>query len=375
MRIPAFMPLAATLAVGSLILAPAAFSQESAESSSPAASLTVNVAKPETLMWPVTIPTSGRLAAWHEAVIAAEAGGMKIIDVKADVGATVKKGDLLVQFSPETANATLQQQQAAVEAAEATLEQATANADRARGLTGSGALSQQQTTEYLITERKAKADLSSAQAALASAQLTLDRTKIYAVDDGIISERMASLGDVVTAGEELFKLIRQNRIEWQAELPVKRVADVRTGTIAVIPTPFGDVRGEVRLISPTTSTDNGRVKVYVALHPDEDVPQPKVGILVSGYFEFDQTEALAVASTAVVLRDGFSYVFTVNEGDTPTVTRKRVETGRRQDDRVEILSGIEKSDDVVISGGTFLADGSVVRVAETIDAAVTEQVK
>ncbi len=375
MRIPAFMPLAAALAMGSLVLAPAAFSQESTESSSPAASLTVNVARPETLMWPVTIPASGRLAAWHEAVIAAEAGGMKIIDVTADVGATVKKGDLLVQFSPETANAELQQQQAAVEAAEATLEQATANADRARGLTGSGALSQQQTTEYLITERKAKADLSSAQAALSSAQLTLDRTKIYAVDDGIISERMASLGDVVTAGEELFKLIRQNRIEWQAELPVKRLADVRTGTIAVIPTPFGDVRGEVRLISPTTSTDNGRVKVYVALHPDEDVPQPKVGILVSGYFEFDQTEALTVASTAVVLRDGFSYVFTVNQGDTPTVTRKRVETGRRQDDRVEILSGIEKSDDVVISGGTFLADGSVVRVAETIDAAVTEQVK
>lgn len=374
MRTLPLIPVAVAIAMGSLNLAPA-WSQETTAGNSQAASLTVNVAGPERLMWPVTIPTSGRLAAWHEAMIAAEVGGLKIIDVNADVGAAVKKGDLLVEFDPDTAKAELQQQQAAVEAAEATLEQATANADRARGLTGSGALSQQQTTEYLITERKSKADLSSAQAALASAQLTLDRTKIYAVDDGVISERMASLGDVVSAGEELFKLIRQNRIEWQAELPVKRLADVKVGTTAVIPTPFGEVRGEVRLISPTTSTDNGRVKVYVALHPDKDVPQPKVGILVSGYLEFDQTEALTVASTAVVLRDGFSYVFTVNQGEKPTVTRKRVETGRRQNDRVEILSGIEKTDSVVTSGGTFLADGSIVRVVETTDASVTEQQK
>ncbi|MBP1861479.1 efflux RND transporter periplasmic adaptor subunit [Rhizobium herbae] len=376
MRRFTFLPVVTALALTSnLALSVTARSQEVEQKGAQAAALTVSIARPEVSLWPVTIPASGRLAAWHEAIIAAEVSGQRIIDVRADVGTSVKKGDLLVQFAPETAQAELEQQQASVEQAEADLDQATANADRARGLTGSGALSSQQTTEYLITERKAKAELSSAKAALTSAQLTLDRTKIYAIDDGVISERSASLGKVVTAGDELFKLIRQNRVEWQAELPLKRLADVKEGTKAVIPTPVGEVKGKVRLIAPTTSTDNGRVTVYVALYPDAGMPQPKTGILVSGYFEFDRTEALTVPATAVVMRDGFSYVFILNDADQPTVARKRVQTGRRQDDRVEIVTGIEKADKVVTSGGAFLADGSAVRVSEGTETAKTEETK
>jgi RND family efflux transporter MFP subunit len=372
MRKLSLFSFATMLAIGSsLALSLTAWSQESAQTTDKAAALTVTIVKPETALWPVIIPASGRLAAWQEATIAAEVSGMKVTDVKADVGSFVKKGDLLVQFAPESAQADLEQQQASVEKAEAELDQATADADRARGLTGTGALSSQQITEYLITERKSKADLSSAKAALTSAQLTLNRTKVYAVDDGVISERTASLGDVVTAGSELFKLIRQNRIEWKAELPFTRLRDVKEGTKAVIPTPLGEVHGEVRLVSPTLSTDNGRVIVYVNLHPEAGMPSPKIGILASGYFEFNQTEALSVPSTAVVLKDGFTYVFILN-ADKQTVARKRVEIGRRNDDRVEIVSGLEKTDDVVASGGVFLADGSIVRVQDSTDASKTE---
>lgn len=352
-----------------------AWSQETQETMAKAAALTVNVAKPEVLVWPVRIPASGRLAAWHEATLAAEVSGMKIIEVNAEVGSTVKKGDLLVKFAAESAQAALEQQQAAVEKAEADLDQATADADRARGLTDSGALSKQQTTEYLITERKAKATLFSEKAALEAAQLTLNQTKVYAVDDGVISSRTASLGDVVTAGEELFKLIRQNRIEWKAELPIKRLFDVKEGTRALIPTPIGDVHGEVRLVAPTASTDNGRVIVYVSLHPEADMPQPKTGMLVSGYFELDQTDALTVPAAAVTLKDGFSYVFVLNPNDQTSVMRKRVEIGRRQDDRVEIMSGVEKTDQVVMSGGAFLADGSTVRVEALGASAEKEEAK
>ncbi|MES4993540.1 efflux RND transporter periplasmic adaptor subunit [Agrobacterium radiobacter] len=350
-------------------------SEDAEQSSTQAAALTVAVAAPQTLGWPVTIPASGRFAAWHEAVIAVEVSGLKIADVRADVGTEVKKGDLLVQFDAATSQADLEQQQANVEKQEAALDQAVADADRARGLTGSGALSKQQTTEYLISERKAKADVLSAKAALASSQLTLDRTKVYAVDDGVISARSASLGNVVNAGDELFKLIRQNRVEWQAELPIKRLADVKEGTKAVIPTPDGDIGGEVRLVSPTTSTNNGRVTVYVTLRPHAGMQTPKTGILASGYFEFDHTDALTVPATAVTLRDGFSYVFILNEAEKVTVVRRRVETGRRDSGRVEIVSGISKADQVVVSGGAFLADGSVVRVSDGAEIANKEQEK
>lgn len=329
------------------------------------AALTVEVAAPETLSWSETLTTNGRLEAWQEAVIAAEISGQTIVDVKVDVGATVKKGDVLATLSRETIENAITQQEAAVLSAEAALDQARADADRVRELTatGSGAISKQETTQYLVAERKAEADLASAKAALSSSQLDLARTEIHAPDDGVIASRSAALGAVTASGTELFRLIRQNRIEWQAEVPLRQLARVAVGTKVEIPTPAnGTVPGEVRLISPTASETTGRVLVYVSVTPPEGAPTPKVGMMISGRFVFGQSDALTVPATAITLRDGLSYVFVLDGAD--KVTRKRVETGRRQDDRVEITTGITATDQVVQAGGAFLTEGATVTVAK-----------
>ncbi|MTH80120.1 efflux RND transporter periplasmic adaptor subunit [Paracoccus aestuariivivens] len=349
--------LALSLATG------AAGAQETTQSS-PA--LSVEIASPESQIWPVRLETNGRMQAWHEALIAAETGGQRIESVNGDVGSVVNKGDVLAQLSTDTLKNTIIQQEATVLSAEAALEQAKADADRARTLRSghSTAISDQQVTEYLVTERKADADLASAKAALASTQLDLERTTILAPDDGVISSRSASMGNVVASGTELFRLIRQSRIEWQAEVPIRFLGHIKEGTEVAIPTPIGtEVLGKVRLISPTASETTGRVIVYCAMTPPADAPMPKIGMMVSGHFNLGDTEALTVPASATSMRDGFIYVFVVNEGAEPTtVTRKRVEIGRRNDDRVEILSGIEVTDQIVQAGGAFLSEGSVVNV-------------
>lgn len=331
------------------------------------AALSVELAQPQRLTWPVTLETNGRLAAWHEATIASLLGDQRIEAVNADVGSVVHKGDLLVQLSTETLENTIVQQEATVLSAEAALDQARADADRARSLLGAGqasAISKQQAQEYYVAERQAEADLASANASLASSRLDLDRTRIVAPDDGVISSRSATLGTVVSSGTELFRLIRQSRVEWQAEVPLRFLRDVRVGTPVEIPTPDGaTVPGTVRLIAPSASETTGRVIVYVALTPPASAPMPRTGMLVSGRFDLGRTEALTVPATATSMRDGFTYVFALEDGSSPTtVTRKRVETGRRIDDRVEITAGIADSDRIVQAGGAFLSEGSVVHV-------------
>lgn len=346
------------------LLPPAVVAQESGTS----AALTVELAKPERLIWPVKLEVNGRLQPWHEAVIAAETSGQRIETVNVDVGSVVKKGDVLAQLSPEILQNTIVQQEAAVLSAEAALDQAKADADRARSLSTvqSGALSAQQASEYYVAERKAEAELASAKAALSSSKLDLDRTTIIAPDDGIISSRSAAMGAVVSAGTELFRLIRQNRIEWQAEVPLRFLPGIEIGARVTIPTPFGtDVPGEVRLISPVASETTGRVIVYVSLTPPEGAPMPRTGMMVTGRFDLGETDALTVPAAATSMRDGFTYVFALEEGSDPTrVMRKRVETGRRVDDRVEITSGLTGGEQVVQAGGAFLSEGSVVRVVE-----------
>jgi len=345
----------------------------------PAPALTVATVTPEVQIWAETQPASGRLEPWQQSVISAEINGQHIIEMNVDTGSQVQKGDVLARLSSETIENNIRQQEAAVESARAALDQASGDSARARGLTASGAISEQQITSYLVTERRAQADLASAEAALAYSMIDLDRTSINAIDDGLISSRSAALGDVVSAGTQLFTLIRQNRIEWQAEVPQRRLDGIENGTRAVIPTPFGDVQGQVRLVEPTSSGTSGRVKTYVALDIPEGARAPQTGVLVSGYFHLGESEALTLPTSAISLRDGFTYVFTLNGTNPETVSRNRVTTGRQKGEHVEILTGLNADADVVEAGGAFLAHGSIVHVApsltasaETVDQEITE---
>ncbi len=338
-----------------------------AEAQQSAAALTVSVTEPQTAIWPVEVRANGWLTAWQEVVISAQVGGQMIETVNADVGETLNKDEVLTAFSRRSLQNDIQQLEVLLESARASLELASADADRARKLSSDSAISQQQAAEYLSTERKAKADVSSAEAQLASAQLDLDHTVVKAVTGGVVLSRNAAVGDVVSAGAELFRLVRDGRVEWQAEVPLNQLRNIEVGTPVSVPTPLGDISGKVRRISPSVSESNGRVIVYVALTPPDEMVQPKTGIMISGVFKVGEREALSVPSSAVVMQDGFSYVFMLEEGETTKVSRSRVETGRRQDDQVEIISDLPPDAQVVRAGGAFLSDGSVVRISAADD--------
>ena len=323
-----------------------------------AAALTIAVAKPAERQWPEAIPASGWLKPWHEAVIAAEIGGLRVTDVLADVGSIVSKNQPLARLADETLRAELRKEEAVLASAKADLAKARASADRARKVQGSGALSEEKITEYLIAEQTAIAGVESAEASLESQKIKLAQATILAPDDGLITARSVQLGAVVSSGTELFRLVRQQRVEWQAEVSARYLPRIKEGLTATIVSPEGRrVKGTVRLVGPTVSTDTGRVLAYVAL-PAET--HPPIGLYVTGQIELATTQAIAVPETALVMRDGIAYVFTVDADR--RASRVRVETGRRSGSEVEILSGLDLWADVVTSGGAFLSDRALVRV-------------
>ncbi len=351
--------LAAIVACGFGVV-PAAEAQQSTQQSdtSSSSALTVRTVQPQLMQWAQSVPASGWLKAWHEAKIDAEIGGYRITDVLVDVGSVVTKGEVLAHLSQDAVLADLHKQEAAVAKAAADLAKAKTDADRARKVTGTGALSEQQINEYIITEQTAESSLASEQAALESEKIKLDQTVIRAVDDGLISSRSATLGAVVSSGTELFTLIRQQRVEWQAEVAARDLASVHAGLGAHIDVPNGTrIEGKVRLVSPTVDTDTGRSIIYVEL-PVGHIA--RVGLFASGGIDLATTAALTVPETALVFRDGLNYVFTV-DGDRKA-NRILVEVGRRQQDRVEITFGLAADANVIEAGGAFLSDGVQVDV-------------
>jgi RND family efflux transporter MFP subunit len=321
--------------------------------------MTVKVATPVDVEWPQIIKTSGPIAAWQEAVVGAEIGGYRVSEVNVDVGDKVAKGQVLAKLADDSVLADMRKQEAAVAQAKASLKQAQANAARARKVKGSGALSEQQIEEYLIAEETSAANLASAEADLQNTKITLEKTNIRASDDGVITSRSATLGTVVSSGSELFRLLRQNRVEWDAEVNAQQLAVIKPEQKAVITLAGGQqIEGRVRVASPTLNATTGRAAVYVRL----DDPAASAGSFANGDIEIGSQKALTVPQSAVVLRDGRSYVFTLNNDN--TVARRVVTTGRYRESRIEILGGIDAAMRVVESGGAFLSEGSPITVAQ-----------
>ncbi len=325
--------------------------------------LTVSTAKAQLLQLPQTLAANGDIAAWQEASIGSEANGLRLTDVLVNVGDSVRAGQVLARFSEDTVQADLAQSRAALLEAQATLAEAASNAERARTLSNTGALSTQQINQYQTAEQTAKARVAAAEAALVAQKLRLKFTQLLAPDDGVISARTATVGAVVANGTELFRMIRRGRLEWRAEVTASELARIRTGTAVTLQAANGTrLTGKVRMIGPTVNPQNRSALVYVDLAPaPAGEAAAKAGMFARGEFALGSGQGLTVAQQAVVVRDGFSYVFRVNPDG--RVSQLKVKTGRYLQDRVEVVDGVSLDAELVVAGAGFLNDGDLVRVA------------
>lgn len=327
--------------------------------------LTVTVAKPEDTELVVKLPANGNIAAWQEASVGSEANGLRLAEVRVNVGDVVKKGQVLATFAPESVQADLAQSKAALAEAQATAADAAGNAARARTLQTTGALSQQQINQYLTAEQTAKAKVEAAKAVLAAQQVRIGNTRVLAPDDGVVSSRTATVGSVVNAGTELFRLIRQGRLEWRAEVTASELGRLAVGTPAVVTGASGaQVRGTVRSMAPTVDPQTRNALVYVDLPGAMDGKSSlKAGMFASGDFELGRNQARTVPQASIVPRDGFNHVLVLQPDQ--RVRALKVETGRRVGDRVEIKTELPADAKVVVQGAGFLNDGDLVRVVES----------
>ena len=351
---------AALLAAGALTLSVRA-ADDQAASAAPKPALTVNVTQPQPAALPVRVNANGNIAAWQEASVGTEANGLRLAEVRVNVGDVVKRGQVLATFAPDTMNADVAQIRAAVAEAEATLAEAAANAQRARGLQATGALSEAAINQYLTAERTAKARLDAQRAMAQMQQLRLKQTQVLAPDNGIISARSATVGAVLPAGQELFRMIRQGRLEWRAEVAANDMGSLKPGMPALVTAGSGPaIQGTVRMVAPTVDPQTRNGIVYVDLPSAAASGAARAGMFARGEFEVGNGAGLTLPQSAVLLRDGFSYVLRV--GPDSRLTQLKVGTGRRVGDRIEITSGIDASVRVVAAGGGFLGDGDTVRV-------------
>ena len=342
-----------------------------ANSAEQKAALTVTVVQPEQQNWKQSFTANGNIAAWQEVVIGSELSGQRLTRVNVNVGDEVKRGQVLAEINSETIRADLAAAQASYAEAQAVLADAITNNKRIQQLKNTGAISAQESTQYQTSQATAQARLDAAKAQIKSNQLRLAQTQVVSPDNGVISARTATVGSLAQTGQELFRLIRDHRLEWRAEVTTSDLYKLKQGMNARIfsPDPAQPaITGKVRIIAPVIDPQTRYGLVYVDLPATQAF---RMGMFVKGEFDLGEKPALTIPQTALLLRDGFSYVFIVDQNN--RVTQQKVTVGRRLADRVEILD-LPANVKLVASGTGFLADGDLVTVAKDIpDTPLTKQ--
>jgi HlyD family secretion protein len=358
---------------------------ERLEAAKPVAAPTITVSKVSRETFIETAVVSGSLVPREEILVSPEVEGLRVLELLADEGDKVTKGEVLARLVAEQlnaqiaqndanlarSNAAIAQAQSQIVQADAQSKEAAAQLERAVPLKQSGYLSGSTYDQRESSARTTAAQLIAAQDGLKAAiaekeQVEAQRrellwrrsnTDVTSPADGIISRRMARIGAMASAaGEPMFRIIQNGQIELDAEIVETELKNVRVGQKAVVSVPqFGEFDGKVRLVSPEVDklTRLGRVKIFLGVNP-----VLRIGSFANGRIETATSRGLAVPASAVAFDHDLISVQVVKNN---TVKKHNVKIGLVANDLIEVVEGLDEGDLVVTRAGTFLKDGDVVR--------------
>lgn len=305
---------------------------------------------------------SGPVSAVEEMQLGVELSGLRVTALHVDAGQAVKRGQLLLTLDHRMLDAELAQADAALREAEAAAGLARSNFTRGENLAHDKYISAMQLDELRAARTQGEARLGTARAARNTAALRRSFADLRAPADGIISKRLIQPGQVVMAGAELLRLIKNGRLEWRAELPASQLGRVNVGDVIHLTAPDGSaLEGRVRAVSPGVDDATRTGTVFADLPPGLLQSRAlQAGSYLEGRIDTGVQKVLALPVDAVLLRDGFPVVFVLD--DAAQAHLQRIETGERVDGFVEVKSGLAAGAQVVLEGAGFLTDGDKVRV-------------
>ncbi len=309
-----------------------------------------------------TVTGDGSVVAWQELVVGAEIGGLRLVEAPVEEGQAVRAGDLLARLDDRVLRAQAAQAEAAILEADAARDLAAADLARSEQLVRSQSASVQVTEQRRAAALQAEARLAAARARRDEVVARLAQTRILAPTDGIIAKVSARIGSVSAMGQEMFRILRDGRLELDARVPELDLPGVQPGQAVTVRHGDRIIQAEVRAIAPVVAPETRLGVVHVALPPGS-VLRP--GMFARAEIVGAVRQAVVVPAGAVVFRDGASRVFVLPEGE-DRVRLRRLTTGLRDDGMVQVTDGLQPGERVVVVGAGFLADGDLVRVAPAV---------
>lgn len=347
----------------------AADSAAKAPPSKPLPKVSVMEVVPETL--PIFASVMGRVEAKDLAEIRPQVTGI-ILSRHFEEGAFVEKGQLLYQIDDASYQATYDSAVASVSSAKSTLENAKLIVKRNKRIVKINAISEQDVDNSIAAENAAEAQVLVAQAALKSAKINLERTKIRSPISGIIGRSLVMPGALVTANQVESLALVQDLDELYVDYAVpshiaislgQAYAATKTWPAVNLVLPSGKVYsspGQILMLDKTVNPQRDTVVVRVAFENAKSQLLP--GLFVKGDFKIGEQENVVLIPPASLTRDSFGNPMVMVLGGENKVTPRPITEDGLFKGQWRVVEGLNKGDQLIIKGLQFVRPGSQVQV-------------
>jgi RND family efflux transporter MFP subunit len=317
--------------------------KESTVTAPPLPPVPVRVQMVESKSHPATEEVVGTVRAKLHAVIEAKVSG-RIEKMLVAPGRMVKAGDLLVQLD-------VREIQARLEHALILREQSQRDAERLRSLLANNAISRQ---EFETMESQSRVAVT----AVTEAETMLGYTKIVAPFEGVITRKLADVGDLATPGRPLLEMDDPKALRLEADVPEALIARVQLGARLDVRAAALDsaIPSVVSEIAPAADPASRTFNVKLDLPADAGL---RAGQFARVTVSVGDSRALRAPASAVTQRGQMELIFVVADHGAQL---RLVKTGKRIGDEVEIVSGLSAGEHVVVEGASQLRDGQPVEV-------------
>jgi RND family efflux transporter MFP subunit len=349
------------------ILVRAAANEELTRVTDQAATQVVNVVHPEASAPMQEIVLPGNTQAFTDSPIYARTNGY-LARWYFDIGARVKKGDLLAEIETPEIDQQLQQAQAQLETAQANYKLAQTTADRWQSLLKSNSVSKQETDQAVANLAAQKATVDANDANVRRLRQLQSFEKVYAPFDGIITSRTTDIGSLIDAGsaaqgKELFHLAAINTLRVFVPVPEVYSNAAQPGAQAALT--LDEYPGRTfhgTLIRNSSNIDPASRTLLVEVDVDNPAGELLPGAYVSVHLKLpSRIRSVTIpANTLLFRREGLRVGF-VRQGRAQLVP---VTIGRDYGARVEIVSGLRSSDQIILDPSDSLISGTPVRIAD-----------
>ena len=275
----------------------------------------------------------------------------------AEVGDRIRKGESVARLDDTFYRQQVIEEQSVIQKEQARHDFHTRQVERLEELLAENNIAQSQVDQERMDRSVAHNNILSAQARLAQAEERLDRTRIVAPFDGVVSTRWLQAGEWADHGDTIVRLVSDDDLEIEAHIPAASLGLVPVDTPLAYTGGENSGIGTVRTIVPV----GGDVSRLYELRISVSDPALSAGSLLQVAVPTAQPrEAVLVPRDALILRREGIYVYRIN-GES-IAERVAVQTGVAEADQIEVTDGIRERDRVVIRGGENLRPGMPVRI-------------